>query len=56
MMFIEQILCRKNPEYIARVARPADTRPLTNVGLFNGSSNTRRDPTLSSSKLENITK
>jgi hypothetical protein len=56
MIFIKQSFCRKNPEYIALVARPATLQPSTTPSLFNGLTNTQRDPTLSSSKSKNITK
>ncbi len=51
-MFIEQIVCRKNPEYIPRIAGPTDRSPLVTLGLSNKPSKLDTDPTLSLSKLE----
>jgi len=51
-MFIEQIDCRKNPEYIPRIARPTDRSSLATLGLSNKPSKLDTDPTLSPSKLE----
>ncbi len=55
-MFIKQIVCLKNPEYRARLTRPADTKPITTPSLFNELTNTQRHPTLSSSKLKKYRK
>jgi hypothetical protein len=55
-MFIEQPVCRKNPEYIALIARTATRQPSTTPSLFNGLTNTQRDRTLLSSKIKTCNK
>jgi hypothetical protein len=50
-MLIEQIVCRKNPEYIARADILTNRSPLATLALSNKSSKTDRDPTLLSGKL-----
>jgi hypothetical protein len=50
VLLIEQIICPKNPERIAREAKRANTQPVSAVTLSNTSGKAYRDPTMLSSK------